>query len=221
MSKKTIKWNDEQLNEYVDRKVAQLIEADMKSDGDPTEVKMNKMVDGADKKPVAKVSTTETKSAKVAASDATKVTMNTMDKEQGSDGDIAAAVKVEAGRELKSDQSATAGQKDKDATSKTDQPDADLGAPFDEKGEAEMNSMDREIDEGTKTYVEAGSEGVGSQATTVGQKKAVAKEAAPESTVKETKPRIADAITMPEGKMSKKDLIDYAINEARKIKEML
>jgi hypothetical protein len=221
MSKKTIKVTNEQLNEYVDKKIMQLIEADMKSDGDPTEVKMNKMVSGADAKPVAKVSATETKSANVATSDATKVTMNTMDKEQGSDGDISAAVKVEAGGELKSDQSATAGMKDKDATSKTDQPKADLGAPFDENGEAEMNSMDREIDGGTKTYVEAGSEGVGSQATTVGQKKAVAKESAPDSSVKETEPRISDAIQMPEGKLNKKELIDFAINEARKIKDLI
>ena len=53
MSKK-IKWTTDQLNEYIDKKLAQLREADMKSDGDPTEVKMNKMVSGADKKPMAK-----------------------------------------------------------------------------------------------------------------------------------------------------------------------
>ena len=219
MSKNKFKWTQNQLDEYVDKKVMQLIESDMKSDGDATEVKMNKMVDGAETKPVAKVSTTETKSANVAASDATKVTMNSMDKEQGSDGDIKAAVKVEAGGDLKSDQSATAGMKDKDATSKTDNPKKDLGAPFDEDGEAEMNSMDKEVDEGTKTYVETGSEGVGSQATTVGQKKAVAKVAAPDS--KETEPKIADAITMPEGKLNKKELISFGINEARKIKDLI
>lgn len=218
MSKK-IKWTTDQLNEYVDRKLAQLIEADTKSDGDPMEVKMNKMVSGADQKPVAKVSATETKSAKVASTDATKVAMNKMDKEQGSDGAIAAAVKVEAGGDLKSDQSATAGMKDKDATSKADNPKKETGEPFDENGEAEMNSMDREIDEGTKTYVEAGSEGVGKQATTVGQKKAVSKESAPES--KETKPRISDAIQMPEGKMTKKELVDFALNEAKKIKDLI
>ena len=218
MSKK-IKWTTDQLNEYVDRKLAQLIEADTKSDGDPMEVKMNKMVSGADQKPVAKVSATETKSAKVAATDATKVAMNKMDKEQGSDGTIAAAVKVEAGGDLKSDQSATAGMKDKNATSKTDNPKKETGEPFDENGEAEMNSMDREVDEGTKTYVETGSEGVGKQATTVGQKKAVSKESAPES--KETKLRISDAIQMPEGKMTKKELVEFALNEAKKIKDLL
>lgn len=216
---KTINWTSDQLNEYIDKKLAQLIEADMKSDGDPTEVKMNKMVDGADKKPAAKVSATETKSATVASSDATNVEMNKMDKEQGSDGDIAAAVKVEAGGDMKSDQDTNVGMKDKDATSKTDNPKMETGEPFDENGEMPMNSMDREVDEGTKTFVDAGSEGVGKQPTTVGQKKAVAHESAPES--KETKPRIADAIQMPEGKMSKKELIDFAINEARKIKDLL
>jgi|TARA_R110000851_G_scaffold85152_3_gene185318 hypothetical protein len=221
MSNKTIKVTNEQLNEYVDKKIMQLIEADMKSDGDPAEVKMNKMVSGADAKPVAKVSATETKSANVAASDATKVVMNTMDKEQGSDGSVSAAVKVEAGGEIKSKQSATAGMKDKNATSKTNQPAKDLGAPFNEDGETEMNSMDKEVDEGTKTYVETGSEGAGSQATTVGQKKAVAKESAPESTTKETEPRISDAIQMPEGKLNKKELINFAINEAKKIKDLI
>jgi len=218
MSKK-IKWTTDQLNEYVDKKLSQLIEADTKSDGDPMGVKMNKMVNGADQKPVAKVSATETKSAKVAATDATKVVMNKMDKEQGSDGTISAAVKVEAGGDLKSNQSATAGMKDKDATSKTDNPKLETGEPFDEKGEAQMNSMDREVDEGTKTYVEAGSEGVGKQATTVGQKKAVAKESAPES--KEDKARISGAIQMPEGKMTKKELVEFALNEAKKIKDLL
>jgi len=219
MSNKSIKWTDKQLNEYVDKKIERLIEADMKSDGDSTEVKMNKMVDGADRKPEAKVSATETKSANVASTDATKVVMNTMDKEQGSDGDVSAAVKIEAGGNIKSKQSATAGMKDKDATSKTNQPKSDLGAPFDENGESEMNSMDREVDGGTKTYVEAGSEGVGKQATTVGQKKAMAKVAAPDS--KETKERISDAIQMPEGKMSKKELIAFGLNEAKRINGLI
>lgn len=218
MSKK-LKWTTDQLNEYIDKKLAQLREADMKSDGDPTEVKMNKMVSGADKKPVAKVSATETKSANVASSDATKVKMNQMDKEQGSDGKIAAAVKVEAGGDMKSDQDTNVGMKDKDATSKSDNPKMETGEPFDEKGEMPMNSMDREVDEGTKTYVDAGSEGVGKQPTTVGQKKAVAHESAPSS--KEDKARIADAIQMPEGTMTKKEMIEFAMNEARKIKDLL
>ena len=218
-NKKTIKWTTKMLNEYVDKKLAELVEADMKSDGDPTEVKMNKMVDGADKKPEAKVSTSETKYGKVATTDPTKVAMNQMDKEQGSDGDISAAVKVEAGGDLKSKQSETAGQKSKDATSKKDNPDAELGNPFKEEKEPKMNEMDKENDQGTKTYVEAGSEGVGSQPSTVGQKKAESKEKAPKS--EETKERIAKAIQMPEGKMNQKQLIEFAMTQAKKVKSLL
>ena len=80
--------------------------------------------------------------------------------------------------------------------------------------------MDDEGDDKTKTYVEAGSGGVGSQPTTVGQKAPEFKEAAPES---DKDKRIADAIQMKEGMKfkNKSELINFIKEEAKRIAEIL
>jgi hypothetical protein len=195
------------------------------SHGDPTDVKMNKMVQGADSKPKAVTKNvggdTEVKSSKVAATDATQVKMNQMDKEQGSDGKVATAVKVEAGGEMKSDQSSNVGMKKADFDSKSQNPSKKTGEPFDKDGEMEMNSMDKEIDEGTKTFVEAGGEMGSKQATNVGMKKPSVSEKANNEKAPEA---IAKAIEMPtEGHVfkNKKELLEWTRSQAKKIAVLL
>lgn len=211
---------------YIHEQAQRLMEADeIKAAGEPTDVVMNKMVDGASAKPVAKVKNVggneETKSAKVAADDPTNVTMNQMDKEAGSDGKSATAVKVEAGGDLSSDQSATAGQKSANFDSKKSNPSKEKGEPFDKDGEAKMNSMDKEVDEGTKTFVGAKGEMGSKQATNVGMKKADVHEDAQNETAPET---IAKAIEMPKEGFTfkdKNDLLEWTKSQAEKIADLL
>ena len=216
----------EDLVKYIHEQAQRLIEADeIKAAGDPTDVVMNKMVDGASAKPEAKVKNVggkeETKSAKVAADDPTNVTMNQMDKEAGSDGKASTAVKVEAGGDLSSDQSATAGQKAANFDSKKANPSKESGEPFDEKGEAKMNSMDKEIDKGTKTFVGAKGDMGSDQATNVGMNgtdvhEDAQNEAAPEA--------IAKAIEMPKEGFTfkdKNDLLEWTKSQAEKVADLL
>lgn len=215
------------LAQYVKNMAKKLMEAEGKITAieDPTDVKMNKMVDGADKKPAATTKNVggevETKSAKVATEDPTNVKMNKQDKEQGSDGKVATAVKVEAGGESGSKQSSNAGMKKSDFTSKKDNPKRETGEPFDEAGEKEMNSMDKEIDEGTKTYVGSNGDMGSSQATNVGMKKPDVHEKAQNEKAPEA---IADAIEMPkEGYQfkNKNELMEWTRKEAEKIAKLL
>ena len=215
-----------QLASYVKKQAQKLMEAEaFSTEGEPTDVTMNKMVDGAKSKPEAKVKNVggkqEIKSAKVAAADPTEVKMNTMDKEQGSDGKAAAAVKVDAKGDMGSDQSTNVGMKKADFDSKTAQPSKDSGEPFDEKGEAKMNSMDEENDEGTKTYVGAKGDMGSDQATNVGMKKPDVHEDAQNEKTPEA---IAKAIEMPKEGFTfstKAELMEWTRQQAKKIAELL
>lgn len=214
------------LVKYIHEQAQKLIEADeIKAAGEPTDVVMNKMVDGADAKPEAKVKNIsgeeESKSATVDSNDATNVTMNQMDKEAGSDGEAATAVKVEAGKEVKSNQSVTAGQKEASFDSKKENPSKESGGPFNKDGEAEMNSMDKEIDEGTKTYVGAEGDLNSSQATNVGMKGKDIHEKAQNETAPEA---IAKAIEMPKEGFTFKDrneLLEWTKSQANKVADLL
>lgn len=225
MSKKQITLDN--LAAYVKQQAQKLMEAeDFSAQGDPTDVKMNKMVKGANQKPKSTVKNVggkeETKSAKASSEDATEVDMNKMDKEQGSDGKAATAVKVEAGGDKGSDQSSNVGMKKADFDSKTANPSKDSGEPFDKDGKAEMNSMDKEVDEGTKTYVGAKKSSMGSdQATNVGMKKPDVHEDAQNETAPEA---IAKAIEMPtEGYVFKDraELMEWTRSQAKKISDLL
>lgn len=215
------------LAAYVKQQAQRLMEAEeFSSAGDPTDVKMNKMVDGADQKPKAVTKNVggkeETKSGKAASTDATKVDMNKMDKEQGSDGKAATAVKVEASGDMNSDQSTNVGMKGADFDSKTANPSKSSGEPFDKDGVLEMNSQDGEVDEGTKTYVGAKDSAMGSdQATNVGMKKPDVHEKAQNESAPEA---IADAIEMPtEGHVfkDKAELMEWTRTQALKIADLL
>lgn len=216
-----------ELAEYVKNQAKKLVEEKQspKALGDPTDVVMNKMVDGKVQTSNAKTRNIagkeEQKAAKVATEDPMNVKMNQQDKEQGSDGKVATAVKVEAGGEKKSEQSSNAGMKSPDFESKKDNPSKESGDPFDEQIDVEMNSMDKEIDEGTKTFVEAGGEMNSDQATNVGMKKPNVNEKAKQETA--PKP-IADAIEMPkEGFVFKNrnELLEWVKNEAEKLSKII
>lgn len=215
------------LAQYVKNMAKKLMEAENKITAieDPTDVKMNKMVAGADKKPIATTKNVggevETKSAKTTTEDPINVKMNQQDKEQGSDGKVAAAVKVEAGSDANSQQSSNVGMKAPDFDSKKDNPKKETGGPFDKDGVKEMNSMDKEIDEGTKTYVSAEGNMSSDQATNVGMKKPAVYEKAQNEKAPEA---IADAIEMPkEGYQfkNKKELMEWTRKEAEKIAKLL
>jgi hypothetical protein len=215
-----------ELVNYIHEQAQKLIEADeIKAAGEPTDVVMNKMVDGASANPEAKVKNVggkeETKSAKVAAEDPMNVSMNQMDKEAGSDGKAASAVKVEAGGDLSSDQSATAGQKAANFDSKKSNPSKESGEPFDENGDAKMNSMDKEGDEGTKTFVGAKGNLSSDQATNVGMNGTDVHEDAQNEAVPE---KIAKAIEMPKEGFTFKDkneLLEWTKGQAAKIADLL
>lgn len=152
------------------------------------------------------------------------VKMNQKDKDQGHDEKIAAAVKVDAANSTKkgtADNPHIEGMKNSNFESKKGNQSTKASTPFeDRKEKVEMNSEDKNIDDvGAKTYVEAGGYINGKEKHTTGQKKAVSSEKAPES--KETQERIAKGIELPEGFKSKKELIDFINENAKKISKLL
>lgn len=153
----------------------------------------------------------------------TDVKMNKKDSNQGHDEKIAAAVKVDAANSTKSgtaDNPHIEGMKNSSFESKKGNQSVSASAPFeDRKGEVNMNSEDRVVGDGAKTYVEAGGDITGKEKHTTGQKKAVANEKAPES--KETQERIAKGIELPEGFKSKRDLMDFINENAKRIYKLL
>lgn len=154
----------------------------------------------------------------------TDVKMNQKDKDQGHDEKIAAAVKVDAANSTKkgtADNPHIEGMKNSNFESKKGNQSTKASTPFeDRKEKVEMNSEDKNIDDvGAKTYVEAGGDITGKEKHTTGQKKAVSNEKAPES--KETQERIAKGIELPEGFKSKKELIDFINENAKKISKLL
>lgn len=143
----------------------------------------------------------------------TDVKMNQNDKEGGSDEKIAAAVSVEAASSTKKGDSVE-GMHNSKFESKDKNPSVDSSKPFEEKKEkVDMNSMDKTKEDGTKTYVEAGSKDA------TGQAKANFSETAKNE--KEKAESIAKAIQLPEAFKNKKELIDFINEEAKKISKLL
>lgn len=130
------------------------------------------------------------------------VKMNSMDKEQG---EKAALVMVT----------------DKKETTKSTQPSKDSGEPFSEKGEKEMNSMDEEGDDTTKTFVKAGGTASSKQDTNKGMHKPEFSEEAKNE--KEKEERIAKAIEISEGRKfsSKEELLEFCKKEAERVYKLL
>lgn len=149
--------------------------------------------------------------------EAMEVKLNQNDKEQGSDGKVAAAVSVEAGSGTKKGDSIE-GMKNAKFDSKDKNPSTEVSAPFVEKeGEVKMDKMDKVIDDGAKTYVEAGTDM--SKGASTGQAKANWSEAAKNE--KEKAEVIAKAIQLPEGFKNKAELLNFINEEAKKISKLL
>lgn len=208
---------------------AQKIKAELFSEGDttkvgePTEVKMNKN-DGTEDKDAALVLKSKDKTeykkgpAKIVKSGNTTegdpvedVDLNQQPSKGGSDEKAATAVGVKAGAE-KGGKGATAGQHKANFESKTEGPKKSTSEPFTNTAGKEMNKEDKVVDEGTKTFVEAGSEKGGTDVT-AGQHAANFKEAAPKS---DNDKRIATGIQLKET-YSKEELRNLIISEAKKL----
>lgn len=207
---KVTKLNLTEMKEFIKKRVVKLMESEeAKSLGDPMKVKMNTMTkDGG-------------KLGKEAnAADPTKVNMNSEAKNGTKDSDTGAQVEVKAGA-AKGNKGSTAGQAKANMEKKTSS-DASVkaGDPFVEAPKEGMNNMDEEGEDGAKTFVKAGDGGVGSQPTTVGQKKASFSEDAPKS---DDKKRIADAIQMKEGMTfkNKSELVKFIQEEAAKLADLI
>lgn len=192
---------------------------EFKKIGDPVDgVKMNKN-DGtgdSDKALVFKDKTSkEEKSGKKSTDDPIDIKLNSEPSKGGSDEKVATAVSVKAGAE-KGGKGVTAGQHKANFDSKTSGPKTSTGEPFDKKAKESMNEMDKEVDEGTKTYVEAGSE-KGGTTVDAGKHDANWKESAPKS---DNDKRIASGIQLSEQlkeKYTPAELRAYIISEGRKL----
>lgn len=199
------------------------------SKGNPIDAKMNAMdrLDNSDGSAFVKNTDGkfEKKKPKNMSNEEVPVTvkMNKNDDDQGHDEEIASAVKVDAASSTKKgtkDNPHIEGMKNSNFESKKDNPSTSSSTPFeDRKEKVDMNSEDKEIDEGAKTYVEPGSEIKNREKHTTGQKKAVPSEKAPGS--EETKERIAKGIELPEGFKNKKELLDFINEQARKVSNLL
>lgn len=186
---------------------------EVKKVGDPLDVKLNANDKTGDSNKAIVMKTkgeTKTKSGTVKAGDPLDVKMNQQPSKGGSDEKAAAAVEVKAGAE-KGGKDATTGQHKANFTSKNSGPKKETSEPFVDKASEKMNTGDKVVDEGTKTYVEAGAEKGGTDVTS-GQHKATWKESAPKSDKDE---RIAKGIQLKET-YTKKELMDFIISEAKK-----
>lgn len=229
---KKITISPEDLKRLIKEEASKILkeEADKITDaGDTMDVDMNQMdrVDNSDGSAYVKSTGTgqfEKKKANMSNEDIpTDVKMNQQDKDQGHDEKIAAAVKVDAASSAKkgtADNPHIEGMKNGNFESKKGNQSTKASAPFEDRKEnVDMNSEDRVVGDGAKTYVEAGGDITGKEKHTTGQKKAVANEKAPES--KETQERIAKGIELPEGFKSKKELIDFINENAKRISKLL
>lgn len=180
---------------------------------DPLDVKLNAN-DGTEDGPnaITKVGKAgnETKKGKESSDDPIKVKVEE-EKDGGSDEKISTAVEVKAGS-AKGGKGVTAGQAAANFTSKESGPKKAVSDPFLEAGKKEVNSMDKLVNDGAKTYVEAGAEKGGADVT-AGQHKAVTKERAPKS---DTEKRIADAIQLKES-YKKSELFNLIEDHAKKL----
>jgi hypothetical protein len=158
------------------------------------------------------------------AGDAIDVKMNSQESDHGHDEEIAAAVEVEAANGTHSGEF-TKGMSKSNFDSKSGMNDSTNENGGDDKGvdatEAEMNQMDKEIDEGTKTFVEAGAEMKNAGAST-GQADAKFSEEAKNEKADEP---IATAIQLPENfsekSWTKSDLMSLIKEEATRVSKLL
>lgn len=216
-----------ELQKYIISEAVKMLNA-----GDAMEVEMNAMNKevGSDSKPGTALVKSKEKGGFEKKSEApakaeniekteesTEVKMNKNAKEGGSDEKISAAVSVEAAGTTKSGPS-TEGMKNAKFDSKDKSPSTEVSAPFEEKeGDVKMDKMDKLVDDGTKTFVEPGTEM--SKGLSTGQSKANWSEKAKNE--KEKAESIAKAIQLPEGWKSKKDLLNFINEEAKKISKLL
>lgn len=226
--KETIKMTSQMLKDLIQEEANRLkaelfSEGDITKVGEPTEVKLNKN-DGTGDKDAALVhkspSKTEYKKgpAKQVKSGTTDegdpvadTKLNQQPSKGGSDEKISTAVKVKAGAE-KGGNDVTTGQHKANFESKKEGPKKSVSDPFVEEGKKEMNTNDKLVDEGTKTFVEAGAED-GSTTVTAGQHDANWKESAPKS---DNDKRIASGIQLKET-YTKTELRELIIAEAKKL----
>lgn len=149
--------------------------------------------------------------------EAMEVDMNQNDKDGGSDEKAAAAVSVEATSSTKKGPSVE-GMHNSKFESKDSTPSTDASKPFEEKNEkVEMNSMDKDSEEGAKTFVSAGADM--SKGHSKGQAKANYSEEAKNE--KETAETIAKAIQLPERFENQKAMLKFIKEEAEKIAKLL
>ena len=225
-----IKITTEELKKYLKEEALKVLKESSKitSAGNSTEIEMNSMdrVDNSDGSAYVKNSDGkfEKKKANMENSEIpTDVKMNKQDNNQGHDEKIAAAVKVDAKSSTKKgtpDNPHIECMKNSDFESKKGNQGTKSSNPFEErKDKVEMNSQDREIGDGAKTYVEAGGEITGKEKHTTGQKKAVSREKAPES--KDSYERIAQGIELPETFKNKKELLNFISENAKKVSKLL
>ncbi len=200
--------------EILKKEIAEAIE----NLGDPIDAKLNKNDKTGDKDQAlvhkSKSKTEYKKGPAEKGEDPMDVKLNQEPSKQGSDEKAATAVSVKAGAE-KGGNDVLAGQAKANFESKTEGPKAKTGEPFENKAKEEMNSMDKEVDEGTKTFVDAGAAKGGTDVT-AGQHGANWKEKAPKS---DNDKRIADAIQLKE-KYTKKELHEFIMAEAIKKAKM-
>ena len=229
MNKITI--SPEDLKRLIKEEASKILkeEADKIIDaGDTMDVKMNAMdrVDNSDGSAYTKNTDGKFEKKKANMENAevpTDVKMNKQDKDQGHDEKIAAAAKVDAASSTKkgtTDNPHIEGMHNSNFTSKKGNQGTKASTPFEDRNDnPKMNSMDKEVDEGTKTYVDAGGDIKNREKHTTGQKKAEVHEKAPEKD--DPYGRIAKGIELPEGFQNRKELLTFINEEAKKASKLL
>ena len=203
-----MKLNSKSFPNYIKSKAYKFLKEGKESEslGNPNDIKMNSMVDetkidSSAQVEVKKNGSFKEKSRTETKDETTKVDMLKMDGEDGTEGHV---VSVE----------------NKKKEIKKTQPSKDASTPFSVEGEKEMNSMDEEGDDTTKTFAKTGGNMSSDQGTNVGMKKADFKEKAENEKAENP---IADAIQIPEGLKFKNrgELLEYCKKEAQKVSKLL
>jgi len=220
MEKKVQKMSLNDFKQYIISEAMKMLNA-----GDPMEVTMNsmdKLVGNDGAKVAAKENggfESKTKAPEAGSDniekteDTVDVKMNQAPSKGGSDEKVAAAVEVEAAGSTKKGGSVE-GMHNADFTSLDKQPSTKASTPFEEKkGEVDMKEMDKAVDEGTKTFVEAGAK------DSTGQPNSKFSEEAKNE--KEKEERIAKAIQLPESFKNKNEMLKFIQEEAKKIAKLL
>jgi len=215
------------------------------NDGEPLKHQMNKLdrEDNSDGSAYVKVSENGKMEKKTAApvntpeefdaeGDPIDQKMNQNDGDQGHDEEISAATKVKGSKGTKKAEKTNPyidGQVKPDVESKKTQPSTTTdndptqegGKPGGKENAPKMNIEDKagpqETGEVTKTMVTPGEDL--SKGFSKGQKKASGHVDAQNE--KETVDKIADAIQLPEGFNSKKEMLEYIKTEAKKVSKLL